>query len=80
MAFYDLLADGQAYTGAGIFLPRVQPLEDGEKTILFFGWDADAIVFNPEDIFAPFSLRSNVDLGATVFGTELDGIAHQVLE
>ena len=48
VAFHNLLAEGQANAGAGIFRPAVQPLKNNKNVLLVFRSDADAIVLDAQ--------------------------------
>ena len=46
---HDLFTDGQADTGAGIFISAVEPLKDNEDALLVLRRDADAVILHRQE-------------------------------
>src|SRR6185437_16245591 len=74
----DFFANRQAHARAGIFLPRVQPLEQHENPLEIFRIDADAVVPHVKNPSVAVPPRADVNLRRSG-AAELDGVPDQVL-
>ena len=74
----DLLAHGQADTGAGIFVFPVQPFENAEDLLRVFLVEADAIITDPDMVIDVFGFRCDGNKSWYISPGEFQGIRHQV--
>src|SRR5437879_937216 len=78
VVFYYSLADGKAYSGAGIFGFAMQALEEFEDAQFVFGTEADAIVGKNNVMIALFWIGSFIRdcFCRNGFGRDLDMRRH----
>src|SRR5438132_5804958 len=79
MTFDDLLANGEAQAGAGVFSATMKPLEDREYLVGVAHVDANPVVFYREQPNAILPYRFNVDARCD-WAAELYGIANKILK
>ena len=58
---HDLFANSKSDTCAGVFLARVEPLENDKHFVSILRVDADAVVLDREAPLAPHVLRRHMD-------------------
>src|SRR4051812_35011473 len=78
--FHAFLHDRQAHASAGINIRCMKALEHAENSSLMFGWDADAIVLDPNanKIAPQFAPDIHVLLGPWLY--KFESVAEQVAQ
>lgn len=74
----DLLADRQTDPGAGVLLPRMEPLEDAKDPLGVLGVEPNPVIPHRKHPFLPVSLRGDMDTGESG-ATKLQRIPDQIL-
>src|SRR6266705_2149543 len=79
MPFYDLAADGQTDTRAGVFVACMEPLEHLKDTLEVLRRDPNAVVPNGENPLTPAGSGSNMNLWSVPVAV-FDGVPNQILK